>query len=78
MGKHQYGGIKRGMGGKLPFSSFFYFFFLWVSFTGRGGGPRNPGVGKTPPFPPPGLLVEKPFHLAAKRGWLKKESAPFK
>ncbi len=66
MGKHQYGGIKRGMAENLPFPSFIHLLFLEFAFTGRGGAPRTPGFGKPPDSAPAELLIEKPFHLAAK------------
>ncbi|WP_221182175.1 hypothetical protein, partial [Neisseria meningitidis] len=59
MGKHQYGGIKRGMAENLPFPSFIHLLFLEFAFTGRGGAPRTPGFGKPPDSAPAELLVEK-------------------
>ncbi|MCI4000522.1 hypothetical protein MM716_35425, partial [Klebsiella pneumoniae] len=66
MGKHQDGGIKRGMAENLPFPSFIHLLFLEFAFTGRGGAPRTPRFGKPPDSAPAELLIEKPFHLAAK------------
>ncbi len=59
MGKHQYGGIKRGMAENLPFPSFIHLLFLEFAFTGRGGAPRTPGFGKPPDSAPAELLIEK-------------------
>ncbi|ACF30945.1 Hypothetical protein NGK_2341 [Neisseria gonorrhoeae NCCP11945] len=42
MGKHQYGGIKRGMAENLPFQSFIHILFLKFAFAGRRAA--NAGV----------------------------------